>query len=432
MKSFITRFIKAYFDPALDLRVRLFNVLVIGGMVICCLMGILGILNSAGIFNTGLVLATAALSFALLIYLRRTGRYDVCYIITVIVVFFVVFPAMFFSSGGYKGGMPAFFVLAVAFTVFMLEGKKAILFSVAELLIYIAACLVAYFRPVTVNEFAEEWEELADIVSAFVVVSIVLGTSMFLHFRLYNANQRKLDEQNDLLAKASQAKTEFLANASHEMRTPLTIISVNVQTVIEILEDMSFIDTSSEDLLRNAQGEVMRLARMVGGMLTLASMSENVERQSVDFSTLAQGSTDMLRLNIQRRGNTFETDIEPCLKTFGNADLLAQVISNLLQNAGAHTTGGVISFTAEGSGSEIVVTVCDNGSGISPELLPYIFERGVSDGGTGFGLYLCKTVVESHGGRIWLDSEQGEGTKAVFTLPVYEGQFGGGEGGGNI
>lgn len=54
-----------------------------------------------------------------------------------------------------------------------------------------------------------------------------------------------------------------------------------------------------------------------------------------------------------------------------------------------------------------------------------MFERGVSDGGTGFGLFLCKTVVESHHGKIWIESREGEGTKVFFTLPGYEGQLGG-------
>jgi signal transduction histidine kinase len=72
-----------------------------------------------------------------------------------------------------------------------------------------------------------------------------------------------------------------------------------------------------------------------------------------------------------------------------------------------------------------LVTVTDTGTGIAAELLPHVFERGVSTGGTGFGLYLCKTVVESHGGRIWIESTPGSGTTTRFALPTYEGQFGG-------
>lgn len=427
MKNLLTRFRHTYLDPALDLRVRLFNVLAAGGTIISFLMGIFSAINNSGAFIVAVNLAAGVLSFGLLTYSRRSGRYQTCYTITIAVIFIGLFPVLFFGSGGYHSGMSAFFVFAVVFTVFMLEGKKAIFFSVAELALYIAICVIAYLYPDTVRPFETERELLTDIIIAFTVVSAVLGVCMFLHFRLYNEQQRKLDEQNDLLTKANSAKTEFLANASHEMRTPLTVISVNVQTVMGILEDMdgALQDPDAEKLLQNAQGEIMCLARMVGGMLTLASMSENTDKRAIDFSSLLQSGAEMLRLNLQKRGNALEMQIEPGLRVFGSADLLAQAVSNLLQNAGRHTENGLILLTTAISGGTITVAVRDSGTGIAAELLPRVFQRGVSDGGTGFGLYLCKTVVESHGGRIWIESEPGKGTAAFFTVPIYEGQYGG-------
>jgi signal transduction histidine kinase len=224
-------------------------------------------------------------------------------------------------------------------------------------------------------------------------------------------------------------KSEFLSNASHEMRTPLTVISVNVQTVMDILDDMdgAVKDPETEELLQSAQNEIMRLSRMVGGMLTLASVSENTERQELDLSGLLQSGVETLRLNLDKRGNIIETAIEKPLTVFGNADLLTQVLTNLLQNAGAHTENGTVTVSAKREGGEITVTVRDTGTGIPPALLPRVFERGVSTGGTGFGLYLCKTVIESHGGKVWIESGAGEGTAVYYTLPVYEGQFGGGK-----
>ena len=268
---------------------------------------------------------------------------------------------------------------------------------------------------------------LADVIVGFVSVSAVLGTMLYLHFKLYNEQQKKLDEQNHILERASRAKTEFLSNTSHEMRTPLTVISVNVQTVAEILEDMgeAVRDGEATELLQNAQQEIMRLARMVGGTLTLAAISENTDRQALDFSTLLRSSVEMFSLHLQKRGNTLTSEIAGGLTVFGTADLLAQVVANLLQNAAAYTRHGEVTLRAEKEGHEVLIAVKDTGDGISAELLPHVFERGVSTGGTGFGLYLCKTVVKSHGGRIWIESEPGSGTAVMFALPTYEGQFGG-------
>lgn len=100
-------------------------------------------------------------------------------------------------------------------------------------------------------------------------------------------------------------------------------------------------------------------------------------------------------------------------------------MANILQNVAAHTRQGDVTLRAGKVGHEVLVTVKDTGDGISAELLPHVFERGVSTGGTGFGLYLCKTVVESHGGRIWIESAPGSGTVVNLALPTYEGQFGG-------
>lgn len=410
----------------LEFRVRLFHVLAIGGTLISFIMCVHTMINSEFV-SVIINAASTVLSFSLLMYSYRSGRYQLCYMVTIIGIFFGLFPMLFFSMGGYHSGMPSFFVFAVVFTVFMLEGKKAILFSVFEVLFYIALCMVAYLRPNLINPFAQELDVLLDVIISLVTVSTVLGVCLYIHFRMYNAQQKKLDEQNAILAQSNRTKTEFLANASHEMRTPLTVTSVNVQTVMEILEDMgeTVNDPEAIKLLQGAQSEIMRLSRMVGGMLTLASISENTDRQKLDLAPLMQSGIEMLRLSLDKRGNIVQTAIEPGLSVFGNADLLAQVLTNLLQNAGVHTENGTVSISAKKQGSVITVEVQDTGGGIAPEMLPHVFERGVSTGGTGFGLYLCKTVVESHGGKIWIESEPGIGTSVYYTLPVYEGQLGG-------
>ncbi|MEA5011072.1 MAG: HAMP domain-containing sensor histidine kinase [Angelakisella sp.] len=427
MKNRLKQFINTFFGAGLDFRVRLFNVLAMGGTVISLAMALVGIAVETGLGNIIANFISAVLSFWLLCYSQRTGKYQLCYTITIVAIFLVLFPVMFFTAGGYNSGMPSFFVFAVAFTILMLEGKKAIVMSIMEILLYLAICIIAFCYPELVNPWNSEQELLTDVMVGFVSVSAVLGTMLYIHFKLYNEQQKKLDEQNHILERASHEKTEFLSNTSHEMRTPLTVISVNVQTVAEILEDMgdTVKDGEATELLQNAQQEIMRLARMVGGTLTLAAMSENTDKKAVDFSTLLRSSAEMFSLHLQKRGNTLTEEIAGGLTVFGNADLLAQVVANLLQNASAYTRQGKVNLTAQKSGHDILVSVKDSGEGISAELLPHVFERGVSTGGTGFGLYLCKTVVESHGGRIWIESEPGNGTTVSFALPTYEGQLGG-------
>ena len=201
----------------LEFRVRLFNVLAMTGTLISFSMCILGIVNHAGSINILINGVSTVLSFSLLYYSYFSGRYQFCYMVTIIGIFLVLFPVLFFSVGGYHSGMPSFFIFAVLFTVFMLEGRKAFIMSVLELVTYVVICLIAKNYPETVNWFDTDMKILVDIIIAFVLVSVSLGICMAIHFRMYNQQQRDLRE-------ASEAKSRFLANMSHEIRTPINVI----------------------------------------------------------------------------------------------------------------------------------------------------------------------------------------------------------------
>ncbi|MDR1049564.1 MAG: HAMP domain-containing histidine kinase [Deltaproteobacteria bacterium] len=419
-------FFQTFFDPGLDLRVRLFNILGVSGMVVSLITGTISIVTSAGMLSVASNYSLTFFAYIVIRYSRATGRHLGCYYITIVTVFFIFFPILFLGAGGFKSGMPCFFVFAVVFTVFMLEGAAAVVLPAAELILYSGLCLAAYLRPGVIRfYFDNELDLVTDVVSAFVLVSVILGVCVVLHMRLYTRQKRELDERNEILAQASMAKTQFLSNASHDMRTPLTVISVNVQTVMETLRKIDVGDQEAHELLQNSQNEIMRLARMVRGMLTLASMSENTEKKIVDLSLMLRSGAETLRLNFRKNENELEIDVADNLTIFGNADLMAQVTTNILQNANNHTMGGRISVGARREGGRVLVELADTGSGIDPELLPHVFKRGVSDKGTGLGLSLCKTVVESHGGMIWIASRLGEGTTVSFTLPQHESQLGG-------
>ena len=164
---------------------------------------------------------------------------------------------------------------------------------------------------------------------------------------------------------------------------------------------------------------------MVSGMISLAAISGIAEnRKRVDFAALLESSVEAFRLPMEKYHNALRVKIEPDLPdVFVEHDRFAQVMANLLTNAAEHTRDGQVFITAEHDGPVITVHVSDTGNGIERSLLPTVFERGVSGrGGTGYGLYICKTVVEAHGGTIKIKSESGKGTTVIFTVPVYGGQ----------
>ena len=172
------------------------------------------------------------------------------------------------------------------------------------------------------------------------------------------------------------------------------------------------------------QNEAMRLGRMINGMVELATEGGVVNRQKIDFAVMLKTCAQNTRLVLEQKGNSFNVEIAPDLPyVYAEAEALTRVPINLFANAANSTKNGEVTLKATADKSYITVQIIDTGEGISADIFPHVFERGVSEkGGKGFGLAICKTIIEAHGGTIDIESETGIGTTVTFTIPVYGGQ----------
>jgi len=232
--------------------------------------------------------------------------------------------------------------------------------------------------------------------------------------------EQELLADNEMLDRMNRMKNEFFQNMSHDFKTPLTVISSSVINAADML-DFDVDKDKVKEVLDNAQGEIMRMARMVDGAMKHSSIYDNRQDMNpLDIAPLLRDGAETYRALLDRNNNRLTLDIPASLPHIcGNADMLMHVLSNLLSNANRHARGGEINIKAEVNDSVIAVTVRDSGDGIKPELIPHVFERGVSDGGTGLGLSICKTAIEAHNGAISVKSEYGDGAAVTFTLPIY-------------
>ena len=233
--------------------------------------------------------------------------------------------------------------------------------------------------------------------------------------------EQGLIADNEMLDRMNQMKYEFFQNMSHDIKTPLTIISLCVQFVL----DMRNYGINEEELwesLGTAQREIMFMARMIDNVAAQSSMYDNrQDMRPLDIAFLLREEANTYRALLERNGNGLTLEIPPSLpQIYGNADMLLHVLSNLLSNANRHTHGGKVNIKSVVRDDMINVTVRDSGLGVKPELLPKVFERGVSESGSGLGLSICKTAIEAHKGTITIESEYGKGTAVTFTLPVYK------------
>lgn len=434
MKAKVHRFLSRFFGTSLDFRVRLFNVLAMAGTLISLVM-VFGNLSTGLWVSVAVSGASTVLSAGLLWYSAKTGRYRLCYLITITAIFLVMFPVLFFTSGGYHGGMLAFFVFALVFTVLMLDKWAAVILSGLELAVYVTICLIAYFRPETVLPFVSEAARLTDVLVSFVTVSLSCGIVLYLHLREYDRQKAQLERQKEVLTAIDRQKTEFLGNISHELKTPLTVVSGYAQDSRSVLQTAGPEALATVDRNMNViTAEANRLALMVSQLLDMTAIDEGgirLHKEAISPVKLIQDTLNTYYPMLFGRGGTISLERKGSVPVLVcDAERHWQVLINLLSNAARHAQGGHITVTLSRQGENAVFSVADDGGGISPDILPHIFERyrreenKTGDGrntGTGLGLYISKFLVEAHGGTIWAESTPGQGTTVWFTIPVQTG-----------
>ncbi len=230
----------------------------------------------------------------------------------------------------------------------------------------------------------------------------------------------------------TRRQEEFVADVSHELRTPLATVKSYVDTLLD--------GAAEEPEVRNRflkvlSKETERMVSMIKDLLVLSQMDSgrvDWQKKEVDLKDLALEAVDQakqkLSLKLPQINVLVNSDF---YRVSVDRDKVMRVFSNLLNNALKYTAPeGKINISAKGQGRFIKVLIEDNGSGIPEDELPRVFERfyrveknrSRDYGGTGLGLSIARKVVEAHGGKIWIDSSTGLGTRVWFTLPVAPGE----------
>ncbi len=241
--------------------------------------------------------------------------------------------------------------------------------------------------------------------------------------------EEELRQRVEELAAADQRKDEFLAMLAHELRNPLAAIS----NAGHVLDRKSMAgdgqrDPRSHELIAMIGRQIRHLSRLVDDLLDVSRFSRGrieLRKERIELRRAMEGAVETARPIVEQRRHRLTVSL-PEEPLWLEADLtrIEQVLANLLHNAAKFTEpGGSIHLTAGREGSEAVLRVCDNGAGISPELLPRVFDLFVQEerslarsrGGLGIGLTLVRALVERHGGSIEAASE-GPGRGSTFTV----------------
>ena len=244
----------------------------------------------------------------------------------------------------------------------------------------------------------------------------------------FNAMASTIETDVTELHRQDELRRDLIANIAHDLATPLT----SVQGFSEALAD---------DVITNAQGrqetaqligrEIQRLRRLVADMQNMTSLEAgrlHLDLAPLDLYALVNETLEVVGFECAQVGITVRNEMSPTMPpVLADSDRITQVLLNLLDNARRHTPeGGTITIGARSENQRLTIWVSDTGTGIDPADLPNIFERfyradrsrTTTTGGSGLGLAIVKAIITAHGGTIRAESQPGQGTSIVFTLPL--------------
>jgi PAS domain S-box-containing protein len=243
--------------------------------------------------------------------------------------------------------------------------------------------------------------------------------------RLYTEQVEARHKLEDL----SRLKDEFLSIASHELRTPVTSIKGYTQLAKMLIKENDL--TTSEEYLDIALDQIDRMSRLILELLDVSRIETGrleIRREPIIWSQFVRDVVHRHHTAVSDR--RFHVSVPDDAKVVtGDRDRLEQVLGNLLENAVKYSPDGSdVTVTVDDRGDSFVTAVCDRGIGIPADELAQVFERfhrgrhvsSTNYGGLGLGLYITKQIIERHGGTIWVDSKEGQGTTFFFSLPASE------------
>jgi two-component system phosphate regulon sensor histidine kinase PhoR len=231
------------------------------------------------------------------------------------------------------------------------------------------------------------------------------------------------------LQRLRRIRSEFIDNLSHELRTPLANVRLLTEMLMDDLADADVPDRVRERVT-TIDVETGHLVQMINELLDLSRMenaSTQVRHDEVALGSLLEASLERLQTFARRQGVTLAAHVPADLPPVrGDEERLDQLLMNLLHNAIKFSPGGGdVTVTADEHPDVVVVSVTDHGVGIPTKDQARVFERFYKVdrarqrglGGTGLGLAIARHIAEAHGGRIWLESAEGEGSTFSFSLP---------------
>lgn len=312
--------------------------------------------------------------------------------------------------GGMKAGLVAAFVSGVIVSYLFLP----------------AATLLGSF--VTMGQFL-----LVSVLIAFIVDATTNATKIAMLTKELNKQSQKLISLKDVLSQTQEevkARDEFLSIVSHELKTPLTSMLLQLQIALHNIRNVSLANFSVENLMRmlqSAEDQTVRLSKMINDLLNVSLITTgrlDLNRQEIDLSYIVRGVFENFSERFVQKGYHVNLALDDGVIGTWDKIRIEQAVTNLISNAIKYGDGKPITIVVQRRGNQAVFLIQDQGIGIAKDVQKRIFdrfERGVSASefkGLGVGLYITNQIVKAHGGSIAVKSSPGDGATFIAKLPL--------------
>ena len=231
--------------------------------------------------------------------------------------------------------------------------------------------------------------------------------------------------------RVEEFRNDIVRTVSHELRTPLSIEKEGVSLLLDGMAGP--VNPEQKEILETIMRSIARLSRMITSLLDISRIETGkVELSMAEISLEALAKDTIFQFRARAGEKKIDLSMIPperAVRVIADSDKITQVLTNLVDNAIKFTPEkGAVAIAIVALEKEVQCEVRDTGVGVTPENLPKVFEKfqqfsrtaGPGEKGFGLGLSIVKGIIEMHGGRVWIESEPGKGTRVIFTLPLFD------------